>query len=73
MQKPNDGECVWVEYPEGRRFRAVYSAHTDCFECVDDDSVIAAGDVAQWSREEHDDVDISDDPKEALKGKLTRD
>jgi hypothetical protein len=71
MQKPNDAEVVWVEYPEGRRFRARYEAAADVF--VVDGRKLDAADVANWSREEHEDYDISDDPKQELSGRLARD
>jgi hypothetical protein len=70
--KPSDGESVWVEYPEGRRFHATYRASSETF-VAEDGKTVAAGDVANWSRGEHEDYDISDDPKQALGGKLTRD
>jgi hypothetical protein len=72
VTKPNDGEAVWVEYPEGRHFRATYQANSDTF-ATEDGKTVAARDVANWSRSEHEDYDISDDPKQALGGKLTRD
>lgn len=72
MIKPNDGEAIWIEYPEGRRFLATYRASSDAFVTADGNT-IAACDVANWSRSEHEDYDISDDPKQALGGKLTRD
>jgi hypothetical protein len=72
MIKPNDGETVWIEYPEGRHFRATYRSASDTFVAADNPSV-AARDVANWSRSEHEDYDISDDPKQSLGGKLTRD
>ncbi len=72
MTKPDDGETVWIEYPEGRRFRATYRLDSDSFVAADE-KTIAARDVANWSRSEHEDYDISDDPKQALGGKLTRD
>jgi hypothetical protein len=71
MIKPNDGETVWIEYPEGRHFRAKYRSASDTFTA--DDKSIAACHVANWSRSEREDYDISDDPKQALGGKLTRD
>jgi hypothetical protein len=71
MIKPNDGETVWIEYPEGQHFRATYRSASDTF--VADSKTIAASDVANWSRSEHENYDISDDPKQALGGKLTRD
>ena len=72
MIKPNDGETVWIEYPEGRHLRAKYRSASDTFAAADDKS-IAACHVANWSRREHEDYDISDDPKQALGGRLTRD
>jgi hypothetical protein len=72
MIKPNDGETVWVEYPEGRRFRSTYRSASDSFDAKDG-APIAASAVANWSRSEHEDYDISDDPKQVLGGKLTRD
>lgn len=72
MDKPLDGETVWIEYPEGRHFRAIYHAGADAF--VDAEGASAAArDVANWSRREHEDTDISDDPKLFIKGGLTRD
>ncbi len=71
MQKPDDGEAVWIEYPEGRHLLARFDARADVF--VVGDERVAAGAVANWSREEHEDYDISDDPKQQLGGKLTRD
>lgn len=72
MIKPNDGETVWIEFPEGRHFRAVYNSASDNFS-PNGGSPIPASAVANWSREEREDYDISDDPKEGIKGKLTRD
>lgn len=72
MIKPNDGETVWIEYPEGRHFRATYRSASDTF-YVADNKAIAACEIANWSRSEHEDYDISDDPKQALGGELTRD
>jgi len=71
-QFPGDGETVWIEYPEGRHFRAQYDANGRRF-VADDGALVAADDVANWSREEHEDYDISDDPKQQLGGSLTRD
>ncbi len=71
MERPDDDETVWIEFPEGRRFRARFSAHADEF--VADDSRIPLADVANWSRSEHEDYDISDDPKQQVSGRLTRD
>jgi len=70
MQKPNDGETVWIEYPEGRHFRATYDAGSDTFAAPGEERVRAV-DVANWSRQEREDYDISDQPA-APKGKLTR-
>lgn len=70
--KPNDGEIVWIEYPEGKHFQAEYDSASDTF-TVKGESPIKAGDVANWTYEEHDDYDISDDPKEQIHGDLTRD
>ena len=72
MNKPNDGESVWIEYPEGRRFRATYRSNSDSF-AANDGKNVAARDVANWSRNEHEDYDISDDPQQVVGGKLTRD
>ena len=69
--KPVDGETVWIEYPEGKHFEAVYNAKTDIY-TPRDRHPIAAKDVANWSRQEHESTDISDDPKEVTTGKLTR-
>ena len=71
MIKPDDGQVVWIEYPQGRHLRARYVARGDSFEALGEH--IAASEVANWSRHEHEDTDISDDPKLVLKGKLTRD
>ncbi len=71
-QFPNDGETVWIEYPEGRRFRARYDASGNRF--VGEDGLHVASDrVANWSRDEREDYDISDDPKRILGGSLARD
>jgi hypothetical protein len=72
MIKPNDGETVWIEYPEGRRFRATYRSASDTFAAADR-KAISACEVANWSRGEHEDYDISDDPTRSLGGELTRD
>ncbi len=69
---PNDGETVWIEYPEGRRFTAKYEAGGSRFIAADGSEVAAAA-VANWSRQEHEDYDISDDPKQILGGALARD
>ncbi|MEP6483872.1 MAG: hypothetical protein ABJB01_05435 [Rudaea sp.] len=72
MIKPSDSETVWIEYPEGKRFRASYDASADTF-IAPDGTRIAAANVANWSHSEHEDYDISDDPKQQVGGKLTRD
>ena len=72
MVRPNDGETVWIEYPEGRHFQAEYDSASDTF-TPPGQRPIPAGAIANWSREEREDYDISDDPKESVKGKLTRD
>lgn len=71
-QFPNDGEAVWIEYPEGRHFRARYDAGGKRF-VADDGSQVAANEIANWSRDEREEYDISDDPKQLLGGSLTRD
>lgn len=71
-QYPGDGETVWIEYPEGRHFRAKYKAGVHCF-IGDDDTRVAADRVANWSHSEREDYDISDDPKQIVGGALTRD
>jgi hypothetical protein len=71
MQKPNPDEIVWIEYPEGKHFQARYDAASDSF-AAQDQPAIPAGAVANWSREEHEDHDISDDPLQPTKGRLTR-
>jgi hypothetical protein len=69
--RPIDDETVWVEFPAGKHFEAEYSAKADTF-TPKEGPAIAAKDVVNWSRQEHEDTDISDDPKEAIKGKLSR-
>lgn len=69
LRKPNDLETVWIEYPEGRHLCAVYDAGTDTYRV--ESEIIAANSVANWSYEEHEDTDISDQPL-ADKGGLTR-
>jgi hypothetical protein len=69
--RPIDGETVWIECPEGKHFEAVYDVKTDTF-TPSLGQPIAAKDVANWSRQEHEDTDISDAPEQASKGKLTR-
>jgi len=71
LQKPADGETVWIEYPEGRHFQAVYDAASDSYSAPGLPAV-AATSVANWSREEREDYDISDDPQQPTKGRLTR-
>ena len=71
MERPADSEVVWIEYPEGRRFRATFNAGSNEF--VADDKRIALVDVANWSHSEHEDYDISDDPNQQVGGRLTRD
>jgi len=70
LRKPNDLETVWIEYPEGRHLRAVYDAGNDTYR-AESEAAIAAHQVANWSYEEHEDTDISDQPL-ADKGNLTR-
>ena len=72
MIKPNDGETVWIEFPEGKHFRAAYDAASGTFITAEGDRIDASK-VANWSRSEHEDYDISDDPKQQVGGKLTRD
>ena len=69
---PNDGETVWIEYPEGRRFPAKYEASANRY-LAGDGTPVAAERVANWSRDEREDYDISDDPKQRVGGALTRD
>ena len=69
---PNDGETVWIEYPEGRHFGVTFDAAAKRYVGADG-THIAADDVANWSRDEREDYDISDDPKQLLGGSLTRD
>ena len=69
--RPIDGETVWIEYPEGKHFEAVYAAMADAF-TPRNGHPIAAKSVANWSRQEHENTDISDDPKQMTGGKLTR-
>jgi hypothetical protein len=71
-QYPNDGETVWIEFPEGRHFRAKFEAGAQCF-VGEDGTRVAADRVANWSRSEREDYDISDDPKQIVGGALTRD
>lgn len=71
-QYPGDGETVWIEYPEGRHFRAMYDATAQRFVGADG-SRVAADKIANWSHEEREDYDISDDPKRIVGGALTRD
>jgi len=71
LQKPADGETVWIEYPEGKHFQAVYDDASDTYN-ASGLPAIPAGSVANWSREEREDYDISDDPLQLTKGRLTR-
>jgi hypothetical protein len=71
VTRPVDGETVWIEYPEGKHFRAEYAARDDQF-LPDRLAPIAAKKIANWSRQEHEDVDISDQPTATEKGKLMR-
>ena len=70
LRKPNDLETVWIEYPEGRHLQATYDAGSDTYRAKGE-MPIAANAVANWSYEEHEDTDISDQPL-ADKGNLTR-
>jgi len=70
MRKPNHLETVWIEYPEGRHLLATYDAESDSYR-TNGSAPIAANAIANWSYEEHEDTDISDQPL-AEKGKLTR-
>ncbi len=70
--RPIDGETVWIEYPEGRHVEAIYDAKADTF-TPSGGQAIAARAIANWSRQEHENTDISDDPKESVGGKLSRD
>jgi hypothetical protein len=69
--RPIDGETVWVEFPAGKHFEAEFGAKTDTF-TPKHGPPIAAKEVVNWSRQEHENTDISDDPKEAISGKLSR-
>ncbi|HZX92007.1 MAG TPA: hypothetical protein VFE67_15325 [Rudaea sp.] len=71
LKKPNDGEIVWVEYPEGKHFQAKYDAASDTY-TAQGQQPLSANSVANWSREEREDYDISDDPLQPTKGRLTR-
>jgi hypothetical protein len=71
MIRPVPDETVWIEYPEGKHVEAVYDAKADTFTPAEGEPVPASA-IANWSRQEHEDTDISDDPKEAIKGKLSR-
>jgi hypothetical protein len=71
LKKPNDGEIVWVEYPEGKHFQAEYDAASDTY-TAQGQQPLPANSVANWSREEREDYDISDDPLQPTKGRLTR-
>ena len=69
LRKPDDLETVWIEYPEGRHLRAVYDAGSDSYRA--EGEIVPANSVANWSYDEHEDTDISDQPL-APKGNLTR-
>lgn len=69
LRKPNDGETVWIEFPEGRHLQAVYDAGSDSYRAQGE--TIAADAATNWSYEQHEDTDISDQPL-ADKGGLTR-
>ena len=70
LRKPNDGETVWIEYPEGRHLSAVYDAGSDSYRTHEGETI--PGDAtSNWSYDEHEDTDISDQPL-ADKGGLTR-
>jgi hypothetical protein len=56
--RPVDGETVWIEYPEGKHFEAVYDAMADTY-TPRDGHPIAAKDITNWSRQEHENTDIS--------------
>jgi len=70
-ERPNDGQTVWVEYPEGKHFRATYDESSDTY-TPDGERPIRADVVCNWSEEEREDYDISDEPTAPEKGKLTR-
>ena len=71
VQKPDDSETVWIEYPEGKHFQAEFDAASDTY-AVQGRAPIPAHSVANWSREEREDYDISDDPLQPTKGRLAR-
>lgn len=70
-QKPDNAETVWIEHPEGKHFQAEYDAASDTYN-VQGQLPIPANSVANWSREEREDYDISDDPLQPTKGRLAR-
>jgi hypothetical protein len=49
--KPLNGETVWVEYPKGNCFRALYDSAADAFTRAA--GAIPAIAVANWSRQLH--------------------
>ena len=62
LAKPLNGETVWVEYPVGKRFRALYESAADAF--VSGGGSIPAAAVATWSRQLHEPLDTSVSRKE---------
>ncbi len=58
LTKPGHGDTVWIEYPEGKHFRALYDSQSDTF-TPQGERPIKAADVANWSYEEHEDYDAS--------------
>jgi hypothetical protein len=62
LVKPLNGETVWVEYPEGKCFRALYDSAADAF--ISEDGAIPAAAAANWSRQLHEPADISVNRKE---------
>ncbi len=54
--KPLNGETVWVEYPKGKCFRALYDSAADAFTLKA--IAIPATAVAGWSRQLHESADI---------------
>jgi hypothetical protein len=71
IQKPEDGQRVWIEYPEGKHFQARYDAANDRF-LAPPQAPIAGCEVANWSIEEHEDTDIADTLNRGEKGSLAR-
>jgi hypothetical protein len=71
-RKPDHGQTVWIEYPEGRHFEARYDADSDVF-VAPGQPPISAKDVANWSCDEHEDTDIADTLNRGEKGHLARD